>query len=326
MGRSRTNLKQVWFPGNHGGVGGGWYDQQIADLSLAWMCDQLSYYAGVEFNLDRMKDTFLKSLRYSAAHPYPFVPGSLFKPAPTTVLPWAVRPICRGVRPDDKFDAADCPGTDRHPRLRKGGRLDPLWDVARAWGLGQTRYPTKRVQTLLGKTVRHPGLFTRTDTETNRPTDEPLAATGERIHSSVRVRLACRGLGLDDRDEWACDALTRDDAGGGGPLWKLQNRPGGLPEEEEAALRSFQPNELRYWGREYDREPLYAPMQGDGQWRWVFRGDGDLRPYETVLPEEPLVGYWERLLLGMRVGRVDVWRWAEDHPPLWLMTRASKRH
>lgn len=30
-----TNLKQVWFPGNHGDVGGGWYDQQMANISFA---------------------------------------------------------------------------------------------------------------------------------------------------------------------------------------------------------------------------------------------------------------------------------------------------
>jgi hypothetical protein len=32
---STTNLKQVWFPGNHGNVGGGWHDQQISDITLA---------------------------------------------------------------------------------------------------------------------------------------------------------------------------------------------------------------------------------------------------------------------------------------------------
>lgn len=32
---SPTNLKQVWFPGNHGNVGGGYRDQQIADITLA---------------------------------------------------------------------------------------------------------------------------------------------------------------------------------------------------------------------------------------------------------------------------------------------------
>ncbi len=36
----------------------------------------------------------------------------------------------------------------------------------------------------------------RVDPETNEDTDEPLLNTNERIHSSVRVRLACGGLGL----------------------------------------------------------------------------------------------------------------------------------
>lgn len=35
IGANKTNLKQVWFPGNHGNVGGGWPDQQIATISLA---------------------------------------------------------------------------------------------------------------------------------------------------------------------------------------------------------------------------------------------------------------------------------------------------
>lgn len=33
-----TNLKQVWFPGNHGDVGGGWFDQQMANITLACRC------------------------------------------------------------------------------------------------------------------------------------------------------------------------------------------------------------------------------------------------------------------------------------------------
>ncbi|KAI9672912.1 MAG: hypothetical protein M1829_004462 [Trizodia sp. TS-e1964] len=38
---SVTNLKQVWFPGNHGNIGGGWPDQQIANITLAWMLGQV---------------------------------------------------------------------------------------------------------------------------------------------------------------------------------------------------------------------------------------------------------------------------------------------
>lgn len=33
-----TVLRQVWFPGNHGNVGGGWPDQGIANMSMACEC------------------------------------------------------------------------------------------------------------------------------------------------------------------------------------------------------------------------------------------------------------------------------------------------
>lgn len=32
---NKTNLKQVWFPGTHCNVGGGWWDQGVADITLA---------------------------------------------------------------------------------------------------------------------------------------------------------------------------------------------------------------------------------------------------------------------------------------------------
>jgi hypothetical protein len=39
---SRTKLKQVWFPGAHSNVGGSYADTGIADITLAWMMDQLA--------------------------------------------------------------------------------------------------------------------------------------------------------------------------------------------------------------------------------------------------------------------------------------------
>jgi uncharacterized protein (DUF2235 family) len=32
---NKTNLKQVWFPGTHSNIGGGWPDQQMANITLA---------------------------------------------------------------------------------------------------------------------------------------------------------------------------------------------------------------------------------------------------------------------------------------------------
>jgi hypothetical protein len=39
---STTNVKQVWFPGVHSNVGGSYADAGIADITLAWMMDQLA--------------------------------------------------------------------------------------------------------------------------------------------------------------------------------------------------------------------------------------------------------------------------------------------
>ncbi|KAF3908114.1 hypothetical protein ABW21_db0207628 [Orbilia brochopaga] len=50
------NLKQVWFPGVHTNVGGGYADQELSDLTLVWMIEQLSPFLG--FDLD-----YVRSLR-----------------------------------------------------------------------------------------------------------------------------------------------------------------------------------------------------------------------------------------------------------------------
>ncbi|KAK4161393.1 hypothetical protein QBC43DRAFT_98403 [Cladorrhinum sp. PSN259] len=54
---NHTKLRQVWFPGTHCNVGGGWPDQQIATIAMAWMADQLTS-VGVEFNKFEMGRLF----------------------------------------------------------------------------------------------------------------------------------------------------------------------------------------------------------------------------------------------------------------------------
>ncbi len=73
---------------------------------------------------------------------------------------------------------------------------------ARPWSLGTIRAPPPSLTTLAGKTVRRPGRVLRVDETTNEDTAEPLMGTNERVHSCVRVRLACGGLGLDDNAVW----------------------------------------------------------------------------------------------------------------------------
>ncbi|KXT05529.1 hypothetical protein AC578_3711 [Pseudocercospora eumusae] len=51
---NRTTLRQVWFPGAHSNVGGGYDDQQIATISLAWMMAQCQPF--LDFDLDYAHD------------------------------------------------------------------------------------------------------------------------------------------------------------------------------------------------------------------------------------------------------------------------------
>ncbi|KAK4195059.1 hypothetical protein QBC40DRAFT_212311 [Triangularia verruculosa] len=326
---SMTNLKQVWFPGNHGNVGGGWWDQQISDITLAWMCDQLSTL-GLEFNHPRMTNMFLESLRFSAAHPFPFSPQSKTSSissvanvtlAPGSPKPWGHTAVFRHPFLAPKRDPQECDGKHDHP----DGPLPQLWQFARPWGLGLIRSPTSVVTTVAGKTVRRPGLFMRVDEDTNEDTGEPLLGTNERIHASVRIRLACGGLGLDDKDTWTCDALLKSDTAEegdkkskGGPLWKLERGSAlGSGEEEFVKAWRIRPREVTLPGEEYPERCMYPVGELDHHWKWVYQrkatGEGQGRvPQEVALPEEPLVGYWERYLLGLLVGEADVWRFSQQ--------------
>lgn len=283
------------------------------------MCDQLSS-VGVEFSRERMDGTFRNSLQYSAAHPFPMVPPGIwsrlgFPPQPEK---WALPEIFSFEGPKLIRDSANCPGSDRHPTSSR----DSGWLGPRPWGLGQTREAGDWVQSIPGRAVRQPGFFKRTDTETNKPTSDPLINTNERIHSSVRIRLACGGLSLDDAKRWTCHSLReckspKDE--NGRPLWRLENESG-LKASEISALKTFLPNELSAWKSEYAEEnkSLYSVKSQDGQWRWKFRENSRFFegiPHEKILPEEPMVGYWERYLLNLTVGQRDVWRWAEENPP-----------
>ncbi|KAK4463879.1 hypothetical protein QBC42DRAFT_304483 [Cladorrhinum samala] len=386
---SATNLKQVWFPGNHANVGGGWWDQQISDITLAWMCDQLSPL-GLEFNHARLTSTFLDTVRFSAAHPFPHVPqkmssivarpisgitrtvskllrrsassssssasataspSKLVSPGSSSPTPWARPEVFRHGNPytPPRRDPAECDYSHPHPSLA----LPQLQQFARPWGLGLIRAPTSVVTTWAGKTIRRPGMFMRVDEATNEDTAEPLLGTNERIHSSVRVRLACRGLGLDDRAVWECKSLLdpnlddddvaeladdhddhdeksiagrkkkKNKSGGEGrakerPLWRLE-RGVGLGDEEEKGVEGklLRPRELTLSGVEYPPGCMYPVGPLDHRWRWVFDdakvvGRGQERvPQQVVLPEEPLVGYWERYLLALTVGEADVWKFAQ---------------
>lgn len=53
-----TTLRQVWFPGAHSNIGGGYNDQQIATISLAWMVAQCDPF--LDINEDYILDEWDK--------------------------------------------------------------------------------------------------------------------------------------------------------------------------------------------------------------------------------------------------------------------------
>lgn len=54
MEGNTTTLRQVWFPGAHSNIGGGYDDQQVATISLAWMVSQCSPF--LDFDEDYVLD------------------------------------------------------------------------------------------------------------------------------------------------------------------------------------------------------------------------------------------------------------------------------
>ena len=70
------NFEQCWMPGDHFNIGGSWPEQQLADITLAWMMSRFAGL-GVKFNDSylyreylKFKD-FVKTKGPSQYNPYP---------------------------------------------------------------------------------------------------------------------------------------------------------------------------------------------------------------------------------------------------------------
>ncbi|CAG9972022.1 unnamed protein product [Clonostachys byssicola] len=237
----QTNLKQVWFPGNHANVGGGWEDQGAANCTLAWMMDQLAS-VGVEFDENSIDRYFKQTSLY-----YQTLGAREQSDRAKAGLKWAVDPI---------YDTNS-----------------PL----RPWGLGQICKKVSLLYWFSGQITRSPGLYHEHDPETEERKARFLQDTNERIHSSVRIRLACKGLDLNDKAVWACPALGK---------WRLKQ---GKPDSNAVSKQT--------------------------QWVWEFSGgEKEANPdkNQRVMREEPL-GPYEQRLLELAAGKPNVWEFAEKN-------------
>lgn len=60
--KGETILRQVWFPGVHSNVGGGYNDQELANITLAWMMAQLEQF--LDFHPDYIQDQHRLTVHY----------------------------------------------------------------------------------------------------------------------------------------------------------------------------------------------------------------------------------------------------------------------
>ncbi|SPN98373.1 uncharacterized protein DNG_01418 [Cephalotrichum gorgonifer] len=252
-----TDLRQVWFPGNHGNVGGGWADQNIANITLAWMMDQLASI-GVEFDEKSLQRLFNKQIN----HYKTLVPPKKEKPFAVDQIHLPNKPI-------------------------------------RPWALGSIHRATNPLYTLAGKAPRTPGLYKQIDGKTNTTKAEFLLDTNERIHASVRVRLACRGLGLDDGAVWEAEALKK---------WKLVRTKGSLHGTNGAgnqqnggsngANGNGKAKEIQTWGPPAEEQEV---ISDEGGWEWEYAGpERDAPPVKRMAEAKmgPYEKYWLKLAGG----------------------------
>ena len=180
--------------------------------------------------------------------------------------------------------------------------INPIYDnnhPQRPWGLGSINKATSLFYWFAGEICRTPGLYKETDPVTNKDTTRLLQDTNERVHSTVRIRLACKGLGLNDKKLWDCPALSR---------WKLKKTTDKF--DDPVPLHPG-------WDPEAD-EPPEALQPSDGQeeterWVWEYVGDEKSAPQNVEqrrMVEEPL-GPYERYYLEVSGGSPNVFDFAK---------------
>ncbi|KAF4465256.1 hypothetical protein FALBO_7899 [Fusarium albosuccineum] len=260
-----TDLRQVWFPGNHANCGGGWEDQGIANCTLAWMMDQLASI-GVEFDLRSLERYFQQTTEfYQESYAKTKLKGKKKKKSATGQ--WAVNPI---------FE-------NNHP--------------FRPWGLGSINKASSLLYKLSGQTIRTPGLYRPLDPKTKLDETRFLQDTNERIHSTVRIRLACKGLGLNDKSVWDCPSLLKN--------WKVKRT-----QEKYHDPVPFHPG----WDPEREEDGIGHPNDwSKGRWVWEYVGDdknGHTDKKQRIMVEEPL-GPYERYLLKLSAGSPNVYHFSD---------------
>jgi hypothetical protein len=217
----------------------------------------------------------------------------------------------------------------------------------RPWALSallQGRDLTAGLFWLAGYEIRSPNMYRRPDPWTAKPTSQFLENTNERMHCSVRVRLALQGLGLNDNARWDAPALkgrwklkrTKEKFDDPIPAtvltWEPQSQEaiaavtgqssppveanGGMTSgDAEAEYVQFKQTFLERAVRE--QQPLSTAEDDDGRYVWEYCGPESKAPPQRLIVEEPL-GPYERQLLRLSGGSPNVYDYAAAASPSLL--------
>jgi len=164
----------VWFAGSHGNVGGGYDDQEMANVTLAWMMDQLAS-VGLEFDEESVDSYYDQNRQYYM---------KLHNSHSQTLF-------------------------SREPKQWAVSNLYNKYNPVRPWGFGMVNNGLTSYYLLSGKTIRTPGQYRRPDPSSGYPSGPRMTRTNERIHSSIRLRLQLGGLDLDDDGPYKNTALSK---------------------------------------------------------------------------------------------------------------------
>ncbi|KAL8354700.1 hypothetical protein RB601_004214 [Gaeumannomyces tritici] len=274
---SKTVLRQVWFAGNHGDVGGGWADEQSANISLAWMADQLTS-VGVEFSRPEFQRVFYDLA--SSSVPEQWSMGPIHNPPLKTSTLEVVGSV---VKPDRSPDP-------RTPGLYSCDAPKEGWtEWLKRWATWQQ----KKKQPFLARSEElvHPSVRIRYKCGGQGPdgagpyTCPALFKNGYILEK--RIGKPKPRTVNESPEEWRANRTHKTV---GGRVVSHRN------DAESAKLATLEPD-ARSIRVQQPVEELHVVKLPETQTSWVWRHEAIVRddgPLE--LPEEQ-VGVWERLFI-----------------------------
>lgn len=184
------------------------------------MMDQL-VSMGVEFDSGSLRRALADTERYYRDHPsasaLPTKEAPKAKGKPPKIIAMATSVV------PDSLKASAAKVSKVTPTTFYKWAVDPILEgnhPLRPWSAGAILRAHSPMYTLAGTITRSPGMYHKLNSYNGKELPEYLEDTGEEIHPSVRIRLAIKGLGYDDKKQWNAAALTNAD-------WELAKKTDG---------------------------------------------------------------------------------------------------